>query len=132
MRCSTTACPISSGRVFLRNTIAGIFGPIFNENYYTPGLGHSSQFQNNHSTEMCSCFEADSYLRLIDSCITQFKAQGPSRTCNESGRFLMSEAPLYGNGPFEQLEDEILLFQPVELAQRLRHLKVDSSQLSES
>ena len=28
--------------------------------------------------------EADSYLRLIDSCITQLKAQGPSRTCNES------------------------------------------------
>ena len=25
-----------------------------------------------------------SYLRLIDSCITQRKAQGPSRTCNES------------------------------------------------
>jgi len=23
-------------------------------------------------------------LRLIDSCITQLKAQGPSRTCNES------------------------------------------------
>ena len=27
--------------------------------------------------------EAGSYLRLIDSCITQLKAQGPSRTCNE-------------------------------------------------
>jgi len=25
-----------------------------------------------------------SYLRRIDSCITQIKAQGPSRTCNES------------------------------------------------
>jgi len=24
------------------------------------------------------------YLRLIDSCITQLKDQGPSRTCNES------------------------------------------------
>ena len=24
------------------------------------------------------------YLRLIDSCITQLKAQGPSRTCTES------------------------------------------------
>jgi len=23
-------------------------------------------------------------LRLIDSCISQLKAQGPSRTCNES------------------------------------------------
>jgi len=28
--------------------------------------------------------EAGSYLRLVDSRITQFKAQGPSRTCNES------------------------------------------------
>jgi len=26
----------------------------------------------------------NSYFRLIDSCITQLKAQGPSRTCNES------------------------------------------------
>ena len=29
-------------------------------------------------------FEAGSYLRLIDSWITQLKAQGPSRTSNES------------------------------------------------
>ena len=28
--------------------------------------------------------EAGSYLRLIDFCITQLKAQGPSTTCNES------------------------------------------------
>ena len=28
--------------------------------------------------------KAGSYLRLIDSCFTQLKAQGPSRTCNES------------------------------------------------
>jgi len=28
--------------------------------------------------------EAGSYLRLMDSCISQLKAQGPSRTCNES------------------------------------------------
>ena len=28
--------------------------------------------------------EAGSHLRLIDSCITQLKAQGNSRTCNES------------------------------------------------
>ena len=28
--------------------------------------------------------EAGSYLRLIDFCITQLKAHGPSRTCNES------------------------------------------------
>jgi len=33
---------------------------------------------------MCSGSEAGSYLTLIDSCSTQLKAQGPSRTCNES------------------------------------------------
>ena len=33
---------------------------------------------------MCCGTEAGSCLRLIDSCITQLKAQGPSRTCNES------------------------------------------------
>ena len=33
---------------------------------------------------MCSGSQAGSYLRLEDSCITQLKAQGPSRTCNES------------------------------------------------
>ena len=29
-------------------------------------------------------FQAGSYLRLIDSCITQLKDHRPSRTCNES------------------------------------------------
>ena len=42
------------------------------------------EFKNNHFTEMCCGTEAGSYLRLIDSCITQLKARGPSRTCNES------------------------------------------------
>ena len=39
--------------------------------------------KNNHSSEMCTGSEAGSYLRLIDSCITQLEAQGPARTCNE-------------------------------------------------
>ena len=47
-------------------------------------LACSSQFENNYFTEMCSGSKAGSYLRLIDFCITQRKAQGPSRTCNES------------------------------------------------
>ena len=34
-----------------------------------------------HLLQMCCVTEAGSYLRLIDSCITQLKAQGPSRTC---------------------------------------------------
>ena len=33
---------------------------------------------------MCSSSEAGSYLSLIDSCVTQLKAQGPSRTGDES------------------------------------------------
>jgi len=33
---------------------------------------------------MCSGSEAGSYCRLIDSCITRLKEQGPSRTSNES------------------------------------------------
>ena len=38
------------------------------------------------ASQLCvlSAVEAGLYLRLIDSCITQLKAQGPSRTCNES------------------------------------------------
>ena len=32
---------------------------------------------------MCSGADAGSYLRLIDSCITQLKAQGPSKKKEE-------------------------------------------------
>jgi len=41
-------------------------------------------FKINRFTEMCCGAKAGSYLRLTDSCSTQLKAQGPSRTCNES------------------------------------------------
>jgi len=44
---------------------------------------YSSQVKNNHFTEICCGTEAGSFLRLIDSCSTQLKAQGPSRFCNE-------------------------------------------------
>jgi len=44
----------------------------------------SREFKNSHSTEMCCGTEAGACLRLIDSCITQLTAQGPSRTCTES------------------------------------------------
>ena len=43
--------------------------------------GAPPQSKNNRFTEMCC---GTSHLRLIDSCITQVKAQGPSRTCTES------------------------------------------------
>ena len=49
----------------------------------TPSFAAGPDPSNSHSMEMCSGSEAGSYLRLIDSCITQRKAQGPSRTCNE-------------------------------------------------
>jgi len=44
-------------------------------------------FSRYFSRRTCTCVvvtEVGSYLRLIDSCITQLEAQGPSRTCNES------------------------------------------------
>ena len=42
--------------------------------------------QSPFAAQLCvfSAVEAGSYLRLIDSCITQLKAQGAARTCNES------------------------------------------------
>ena len=47
-------------------------------------VGPRKPHLDNHFTEMCSGAEAGSYLRPIDSCITQLKAQGPSMTCDES------------------------------------------------
>ena len=40
---------------------------------------HGDPVENQNRSE-----PATSYLRLIDTCITQLKAQGPSRTCHES------------------------------------------------
>ena len=37
----------------------------------------------NHLTGVCCGTEAVSYLRRIDSCITQLKVQGASQTCTE-------------------------------------------------
>ena len=45
---------------------------------------HETLGKNNHLTEMCSGSEAGSYSRRIDVCISQLKAQRPSRTCHES------------------------------------------------
>ena len=55
-----------------------------------------AQSNDNYFTELYGGSEAGSYLRRIDSCITQRKAQGPCRTCSESNeekrRALTSEA----------------------------------------
>ena len=37
-----------------------------------------------HDNDVACGSEEGSYLRLVDFCITQLKAQGPSRTCNDS------------------------------------------------
>jgi len=49
---------------------------------------------------MCCGTEAGSYLRLIDSCITQIKAQGPSRTCSESKEEEAKTLAARCEGPF--------------------------------
>ena len=41
--------------------------------------------------------DAGSYSRLIDSCTTQLKAEGPSRTCTESKE--EEQAPAVEAGP---------------------------------
>ena len=48
-----------------------------------PGT-RSPKPETRNRVEMCSGSQAGWYLRLIDSCFTQLKAQAPSRTCNES------------------------------------------------
>ena len=48
------------------------------------GMLQGAKHQDLAVHRMCCGTEAGSYLRLIDSCITQLKAQGPSRTCDES------------------------------------------------
>ena len=51
---------------------------------HLPQISGDNVIHQHISAEMCCDTEAGSYLRLIDSCITQLKVQGPSRTCNES------------------------------------------------
>jgi len=54
---------------------------------------------------MYSGSEAGSYLRPIDSCITQLNAQGPSRTCNESKEEDEGEDE---DGKLKRVEEEAL------------------------
>ena len=64
------------GRVFQVNVFKFVYAVLYSLD--------SGPAMNSHSTEMCTGSEEGSYLRLIDYCITQLNAQGPSRTCNES------------------------------------------------
>jgi len=66
-------------------------------------LHTSSPPRNLMHQSMCSGSEAGSYLRHIDACITQLKAQGPSRTCNESKK---EEALCRGEAEARRAEEE--------------------------
>jgi len=59
------------------------FDPIRSAHYFL-SLSVPQRLEGNVDQVMCSGSEAGSYLRLIDSCNTQLKTQGPSRTCNKS------------------------------------------------
>ena len=59
--------------------------------------------------------EAGSYLRLIDSCITQLKAQGPSRTCNGS-KEEEENTPAEERHPVNQESSPSLLLSSLELS----------------
>ena len=48
--------------------------------------------------------EEGSYLKFIDSCITQLKVQGPSRTCNESKEEAKKKVP----GAAQRLSQRLL------------------------
>jgi len=55
---------------------------------------------------MCCGIEAGSYLRLIDSCTTQLKSQGPSRTCTES-KEEEEKHPVKGSHSIAEAEDPL-------------------------
>ena len=48
------------------------------------GVEPEARALEGHFAEICCGNETGSYLRLTDSCVTQLKAQAPSRTCTES------------------------------------------------
>ena len=74
---SATGCRFGVSAVGFRVQGFKVSGSVFRK-------GEGFRIRGNHFTEICCGTEAGSYLRLIDSCVTQLKAQGPSKTCNES------------------------------------------------
>ena len=50
----------------------------------TPESGPNETLEAKAENRGVVVTEAGSYFRLIDSCITQLKAQRPSKSCNES------------------------------------------------
>ena len=66
--------------------------------------------------------EAGSYLRLIDVCITQLKAQGPSRTCNESEEEEEDSPGLLGQSPLRKpVREPRPIPLPARVSSQLRH-----------
>jgi hypothetical protein len=64
---------------------SALFSVPFWESLYRQ-VGNSSKAKSYQDSFMHSGSEVGSFLMLIDSCITQFKAQGSCRTCDESRR----------------------------------------------
>ena len=56
----------------------------FYTSWHAPRRWGGGRLSGNQPPCLTLNVEWSGYLRLIDSCITQLKAQGPSRTCNES------------------------------------------------
>ena len=54
----------------------------------------------------CSPAMAGSYLRLIDCCITRLKAQGPSRTCDESKEEEVVTSPVFERNVSREWEND--------------------------
>jgi len=63
-------------------------------------------------SKVCCASEPRSYLSLVDSCITQLKAHGPSRTCNESNEEEEKKVPP-SHQPSEW--DQTLFFEALDL-----------------
>jgi len=69
-------------------------------------------------------------LRLIDSCITQLKAQGPSRTCNES-KEEEEDHPDHGTDTFKIMREYLVVLQSRERErEKERHRERDSERMN--
>jgi len=74
------ACPVASKQVRRDHWLSAWTTP----NPLTPDPETRGNMQFAFCMNLCSGSEAGSYLRFMDSCITQLKAKGPSRTFHES------------------------------------------------
>ena len=74
--------------------MAGSLGPSLSfERFRTASMAYPVLFGIAMYTPTCSGSEAGSYLRLIDSCITQIEAQGPSSSSSSLLSLQVLEGP---------------------------------------